>query len=347
VRRKKGLVVTIVILLLWITMFKNVQAASSQSFETYVTLQLIDEENTEIAIKGATFSLYRYTGKEYRVIDKLVTDYNGNVRFTITKKGKYKIKQTATARDYVMSEEPYEVEFTIEKTKQYDGRVLNLSRAEQITNHERTGTITVYNGESYALYKKVGNDGLLGVLQAFLTGKTYEQVNFEDYSCISNEDGSETIEGLSCGSYYIVKLDEQSGLELSDSIYEFDLNSTSGYDVVFKVADDTVQMDTRIYIGVEDEQSGVPVAGGTYHLTGVFSDGSTEYKWKGTARGEEINGLLIPGNTYVLEQVKAVSGYQKVEEPIMIELDENGEIVSSEKEQSCEFIVRIQKEKVE
>ena len=332
-------------------------AASKKSFKTYMTVKLVDESDT--GIKNAVFTLYKYNEKteKYKKVKKIVTDKDGNGTSTITKKGKYKVKQTATARDYSLDEKPFETTFTIKNTKKYNKRTVDLTNGKPIVNSKRLGSITIHRTGSenaavfpYIVYEKTASDGLLGVIQAFLTGNAYKIVNLENYPMKTNEDGSVTISGLPCASYYVANVDEDGNKkDTEDKLCEFSLNSEEGYDVVLRLIDDALEIDTRMYIGIIDKDTGLGLEGGTYELTGIFSDGSTKYKWKGHAAGKEINDLLVAGNNYILKQTKAAKGYKKIESPILIELDEEGHIIASDEKNTVignhDIIIEVGKEK--
>lgn len=334
-------------------------AESNKSFKSYMTVKVVDESDTDTGIENAVFTLYKYNEKteKYKKLETLVTDKEGKGTFTITKKGKYKVKQTASARDYSLDEKPFTTTFTIKNTKKYNKRTVDLTNGKPIVNKKRLGSITIYRTGAenstvfpYVVYEKVGNDGLLGVIQAFLTGKAYEIVNLENYPMKTNKDGSVTISGLPCASYYVANVDEDGNkTDEEDKLCEFSLSSEEGYDVVLRLIDNALEVDTRMYIQFVDSETGLGLEGGTYELIGMFSDGSTKYKWTGHDAGKEINDLLVAGNNYVLKQTKAAKGYKKIKSSILIELDEEGHIIASDEKNTVigdhDIVVEVGKEK--
>ncbi|KIR02483.1 hypothetical protein P261_01298 [Lachnospiraceae bacterium TWA4] len=265
-RKKLLLISTICLVLILLGQGVLVQAKESKKFKTSIALRIVDNNTiTEnpLGLEGGEFTLYKYQENEedYKKEAVIYSDINGNVLFTITKAGTYKIKQTKAPKNYIVDEKPYELKFTVKSNKVFNNRLLDLSKQTPnsymqklynlsydvnqvyVSNKRKKATIVIREDSKseeesfYTLYKKIGNDGFIGVLKAFITGKTYERVDLSEGQLIINENGEIVIRDLDWGIYYLAYDDN------IESAYEFEFNNKNGINIVLNSKEGVLSQD--------------------------------------------------------------------------------------------------------
>lgn len=311
-------------------------------------------------IPGTQFTLNEVApDKTEKQVAQTLTNKDGEIIFTVTKKGTYKVTETKAAKGYVLGSTPYTAEFTVDNTKAFQKQTLDLSASADtetavkydltvtgdayagsgISNIRDTGTVTLtkenadrqsLNGVKFELYKKQKAGNLFEALKELFTGKSYKykEIASETWDEQADSGGTLTIGDLPWGSYYIVETGQKGGYALDGTKYEFTIDKTSGTDIQLLVSLGKI---VNAYTSVDIKKTdlnGVALYGGVLKLEGDFLDGSTEYQWTTASEAETIVNKLITGEEYTLSEVSAPAGHIRTKETAAIRLNEDGTLIS-------------------
>ena len=125
----------------------------------------MNEDNTKLT--GVLFGLYQADGS---LVDIKETDENGEVLFSNLLLGQYQIKELATIDNYLLSEEVYNIELTIDN--------YTTTQTVEIINYQPKGSIEIIKTDSnnnyipnteFTLYDQ--NMNVLEIVETDVTGK--------------------------------------------------------------------------------------------------------------------------------------------------------------------------------
>ena len=285
-----------------------------------VPIYKIDAVTKEI-LKGATIELYNADGT---VIEKKVTDENGNMLFTGLIVGRtYKYKEITAPEGYTLNDTTYE--FTINK----DGTIVYNNYIE--INGQKY--LCVYDEPiriDVPIYK------IDAVTKEILKGATIELYNADGTVIekkVTDENGNMLFTGLIVGRTYKYKeITAPEGYTLNDTTYEFTINKDGTI-----VYNNYIEINGQKYLCVYDEPIRIDVP--IYKIDAVTKavlKGATIalYNADGTAIEQKVtneNGNilftgLIVGRTYRYKEIIAPDGYKLNEATYEFTINKDGSI---------------------
>ncbi len=166
----------------------------------------VDSENEEIRLEGIEFELYN---DKKELINKLVTNKNGEAVIENLDIGTYTIKEVKTNEEYVLKEE--EIKLKIEWNKETKLEIKNEKIKGQIK------IIKLSEDDNKITGKKAGTP---------IANVEFEIKNEKDevvQTIITNEQGIAITNKLEKGKYYIKETKTDESYELNSTIYEIEI----------------------------------------------------------------------------------------------------------------------------
>lgn len=166
----------------------------------------VDSENEEIRLEGIEFELYN---DKKELINKLVTNKNGEAVIENLDIGIYTIKEVKTNEEYVLKEE--EIKLKIEWNKETKLEIKNEKIKGQIK------IIKLSEDDNKITGKKAGTP---------IANVEFEIKNEKDevvQTIITNEQGIAITNKLEKGKYYIEETKTDESYELNSTIYEIEI----------------------------------------------------------------------------------------------------------------------------
>ena len=244
------------------------------------------QDKTPLA--GVQFKVWR----DGQLLGDYVTDANGRIEIKNALPGTYKAQETATLQEYVLNDQPVEIEHTTDKET-----VLTIENTKKPRLVIRKVDSVVGSGIKGAKFEIFVADAQNG---------TYKRL--KDGYYFSDENGEIVLENADTGWYKAVEVEPAEGYELANPaeqtvFVEAGKTATLTFENVPKSA---------LIIVKEDAGTGKPLAGAWFrvrYLGGTSGTGGTtigEYK-TGTNGSVVVTGLKA--GTYVVEEISAPNGY--------------------------------------
>lgn len=327
-------------------------SVENERFATNVTLTKTDAGdsksyigNTGDPISGTQFTLYKINGENQEKIETTTTQDDGTLKFVIGQKGTYQIVETKAAKGYLIGDNPYMAQFTVNNGKDFQNATLDLSK--KVSDAIREKYQLEIGNDTYT-QAGISNERELGrvtLTKVSTTNEKLSDVTFQlfcegaekgEYQLVqeasTGSDGSLTIGNLPWGNYYMIETKQENGYVLDSSRHNFTIDANHATEIEL-LADLGTITNAHTNISVKKTTStGKMLSGAVLKLTGKFADGSTELEWKTTKSPKELTGKLIVGNKYTLTEVKAPKGYVASEESISVMLTSKGELKKIKKD---------------
>ena len=166
----------------------------------------IDSENKEIKLKGIEFELYN---EKKELINKLITDENGEAVLENLNIGTYTIKEIKTKEEYVLNQE--EIEIKIEWNKQTQLEIKNKKIKGQIK------ITKISKDDNKITGKKAGTP--IANVEFEIKNEKGEVVE----TIITNKQGMAITNKLEKGKYYIKETKTDENYELNNTTYEIEI----------------------------------------------------------------------------------------------------------------------------
>lgn len=166
----------------------------------------VDSENEEIRLEGIEFELYN---DKKELINKLVTNKNGQAVIENLDIGTYTIKEVKTNEEYVLNEE--EIKLKIEWNKETQLEIKNEKIKGQIK------IVKISEDDNKITGKKAGTP--IANVEFEIKNENGEIVQ----TVITNEQGIAITNKLEKGKYYIKETKTDESYELNSTIYEIEI----------------------------------------------------------------------------------------------------------------------------
>ena len=317
------------------------------------TMHDMDEKGTiGKELSGAEFVLK----KNGTVYQRVTSDSDGKISFTITEKGTYTIEETQIPAGYqaitlgsptfVVKDDDFKQLLTIEAgvvTRSED------KTAAKVGAGRIAGTVTLkkidgatwkeLNGVEFTLYKKTSGN-LFENLFHFITGNQYQKVTEREWDAKVDAEGMLTIKNIPWGDYYLQETKPADGYKTDDAKYNFSIGQLQTELILavdLGVIKNTQTSVTFHTAGLQTETCGAN-AMETQNMEGVtfqaFSDrGLTSLAATSISdeNGDVTFHKLNSGTTYYIKETaipeKYAAQYYKVNEKIfVVTIDEDGEL---------------------
>ncbi|HCM89630.1 SpaA isopeptide-forming pilin-related protein, partial [Vagococcus sp.] len=262
-----------------------------------VELKKVDENNKNIALNGAEFSLYTSAGE--LLYDKLTTNKEGILEINKLPLGSYYFEETKAPKGYQLSNKKYTFDIKASTVSQ----VVRLTATNKEKPTPKLGSViltkvsesdnqTKLPGAEFSLYK---SDGTL-----------------LNENLVTDESGTLSMKELPLGSYYFEETKAPEGYQLSNKKYTFDIKASTVSQVVRLTATNkekpTPKLGSVILTKVSENNNQTKLPGAEFSL----------YKSDGTLLNENLvtdeSGTLsmkeLPLGSYYFEETKAPEGYQ-------------------------------------
>lgn len=323
-----------------------------------------DSGTTPLAgISGATFQLeYKAEGStgDYAVLGSYSTDKNGLLSISDLEKGDYRLTETSNKGYDVTDDNRFIATFTLEDNdddhvfvvnskgawsaidfKVVQGELLNGSG---VLNHRQFGQVTLNKrgnntaiNATFELQMKQADGAWVKVADGLETGNSYELAFNDDGNTATATDtgdlavGQLQVTGLTWNTYRFVEqstapgyLPENGNGPVTSS--EFTINRDN-QNMSAGVTVPNVQTDLRIN---KQGPTGEALNGAKFTVTPVgdstFADGTTVAKTLTTANSgyATLKGQLVIGGTYEIYEVSGPSGYDPVDDPFRVFVENDG-----------------------
>lgn len=265
-------------------------------------------------------------GETYRIVEtKAPAGYEiaatENTAPTFQMKADGSIQWDGTAPDYAAY-------VTSSQGKNIGAAIKNTPIEVGLVKTDATGKL-ILSGGTYAVSPKEGSS---------FAGETKESIT------VTEGDMAEKLRGklIANNTYVLEEIKAPNGYKVGASI-EFTLN-TAG-EVNIDSGTDIAQVNSEGNINLKDaaievsfakaDSSGSLLAGGEFLLTGEFADTTELPNYDTTKNGVvwtsqitpfKLEAQLIAGGTYTLEETKAPTGYQRLQEPVTFTVNPQGEV---------------------
>lgn len=225
-------------------------------------------------------------------------------------KGTYTITEKKPAAGYSMGSEPFEATFTVNDSNYNKILTMDDLKVTKGKSHvDKDGKITNDRLSGSASITKTGSDGKTPLKGVVFTLYTSSGTKLGDYT--TDDKGQIYISGLSWDNYYLQETKPLPGYLPNDKKYEFGISAASLSASLGTVKNSPSKVSLQ-KVGAE----GKALEGVEFTITGKFADGSSTYKWTTDGKALDLEGILQPGEKYTVTEVKAASGYVKLDAPV-------------------------------
>ena len=245
------------------------------------------DSQTKQPLAGVQFKIWR----DATLLGDYTTDENGKITIEKAPAGTYKVQETATLKEYILNDKPYEIEHTTDK-----------ATSITIENTKKPGlSITKIDAET----KKP----LPGAV--FKLTRANGDVVREDIT--TGEDGTAFVEGLDAADYIVTEITAPGGYILDKNPRTISLEQGKTYTL-------TIENTKKpgLLIKKVDAQTSKPLAGASFKIT--RGDGSVVRE----NVVSDVDGVVhipeLDTGVYIITEVKAPSGYVIDETPKTVQL---------------------------
>ena len=285
----------------------NAAAALEISIEnmqrrTAVGITKIDEENHELRLRGAEFTLYRLeNGQPTEKLATTVTNENGLATFTDLTMGTYRLMETLAPEGYQLWRNP--IDFVVDET----GAVKVGSGGLEIPEVDQVFVFSVTNR---SIKQEITIRKISAETGAALPGATFRLTGNEVYDVTTGPDGTASIT-LPYGRYFLQELVAPDGYMLDQTLHTVQIDG-EGVQLDGERRQDlviTLQNDPVAYCFIlhkQDAATGKPLAGVVFTLSGLNRSETLTTD----ASGNTAPIRITPG-TYTISETKAPNGYKK------------------------------------
>lgn len=245
------------------------------------------DSQTKQPLAGVQFKIWR----DSVLLGDYTTDENGKITIEKAPAGTYKVQETATLKEYILNDKPYEIEHTTDK-----------ATSITIENTKKPGlSITKIDAET----KKP----LPGAV--FKLTRANGDVVREDIT--TGEDGTAFVEGLDAADYIVTEITAPGGYILDKNPRTISLEQGKTYTL-------TIENTKKpgLLIKKVDAQTRKPLAGASFKVT--RGDGSVVRENVVSDANGIVHLAELDTGTYIITETKAPSGYVIDETPKTVEL---------------------------
>lgn len=287
-------------------------------------------DNTDVALAGAKFNLYRKTGTEVNTATDtkvntsgpLVTDANGVATFTDIPAGNYYVIEDNAPNNYQVDGTP--VEFTVDNNSV--NPVDGSKRVVTISNNGSEKFVNVPQKVSIALTDK-GVDDDSNVVKANIVGATYELYDVNPTTAGATPIATMTIDADTTQNvftnldwqkkYYIKQTSVPDGYILDTQVKTVDTFNIPTADITEAISlvetVNCVNPLTNVNFNKYD-QDGNAINGVTFTITPAtaadrFADGETSKTWTSDGSAYNLMGVLVTGDSYVITEDSTPAEY--------------------------------------
>ncbi|MGL4848798.1 MAG: SpaA isopeptide-forming pilin-related protein, partial [Clostridium sp.] len=287
-----------------------------------VSFKKVDDKDKNL--KGAEFGLY----KDKELIQKSISDANGNVNFEGVLPGDYIIKETRAPEGYELSKKEFKL--TVGK----DGSIFFDNATELTVKNE----LKLLN--SPISFRKVNEDGVgIGIAKFRLSKE--EEGKYNEFKILqSSLNGDVTVENIPFGKYMIEEVEAPTGYELSSEKRYFEVNKDGSVsDEHLKIVGANfenkktpiVPEPTPIgkvsFIKV-DKEDGKVLEGAEFKL---YKEGVSEaIKTIKSDKDGKVEFADLEEGKYSIEEKVAPNGYEVSKTKVTFEINKKGETVNLE-----------------
>ena len=245
------------------------------------------DSQTKQPIPGVQFKIWR----DATLLGDYTTDENGKITIEKAPAGTYKVQETATLKEYILNDKPYEIEHTTDK-----------ATSITIENTKKPGlSITKIDAET----KKP----LPGAV--FKLTRANGDVVREDIT--TGEDGTAFVEGLDAADYIVTEVTAPDGYIIDKTPHAVSLEKGKTYTLTLEN-----EKKPGLLIKKVDAQTSKPLAGASFKIT--RGDGSVVRE----NVVSDVDGVVhipeLDTGVYIITEVKAPSGYVIDETPKTVQL---------------------------
>lgn len=245
------------------------------------------DSQTKQPLAGVQFKIWR----DGVLLGDYTTDENGKIVIEKAPAGTYKVQETATLKEYILNDKPYEIEHTTDK-----------ATSITIENTKKPGlSITKIDAET----KKP----LPGAV--FKLTRANGDVVREDIT--TGEDGTAFVEGLDAADYIVTEVTAPGGYIIDKTPHAVSLEKGKTYTLTLEN-----EKKPGLLIKKVDAQTSKPLAGASFKIT--RGDGSVVRE----NVVSDVDGVVhiseLDTGVYIITEVKAPSGYVIDETPKTVQL---------------------------
>lgn len=245
------------------------------------------DSQTKQPLPGVQFKIWR----DGVLLGDYTTDENGKIVIEKAPAGTYKVQETATLKEYILNDKPYEIEHTTDK-----------ATSITIENTKKPGlSITKIDAETK---KPLAN-------AVFKLTRANGDVVKEDIR--TGEDGTAFIEGLDAADYIVTEVTAPGGYIIDKTPHAVSLEEGKTYTL-------TVENSKKpgLLIKKVDSKTHKALSGATFKI--ARGDGSVVREAAVTDSDGIIHLAELDTGTYVITEVKAPDGYVIDETPKTVQL---------------------------
>ena len=245
------------------------------------------DSQTKEPLAGVQFKIWR----DSVLLGDYTTDENGKITIEKAPAGTYKVQETATLKEYILNDKPYEIEHTTDK-----------DTSVTVENTKKPGlSIKKIDAET----KKPLKDAVFKLTRA--NGDVVK----EDIR--TGEDGTAFVEGLDAADYIVTEVTAPGGYIIDKTPHPVSLEKGKTYTLTLEN-----EKKPGLLIKKVDAQTSKPLAGASFKVT--RGDGSVVRE----NAVSDVDGVVhipeLDTGVYIITEVKAPSGYVIDETPKTVQL---------------------------
>ncbi|MEN8646988.1 SpaA isopeptide-forming pilin-related protein [Bacillus cereus group sp. BceL062] len=271
----------------------------------------VDNDNKNVPLAGAEFTLYDRTGKT--VIRKITTDKDGIAKFNNLKRDKYLLKETKAPEGYVISWD----------LKQ--GKIVELGTQETTTytlaNKKFVGKVVLTKSDD--LNKNVTLQGAV-----FTLLDKDKKVISEHKELTTNNNGQIIIDKLKPGTYYLQETKAPEHYQLDSKLIRFTI-SEDQTTVVNRTATNSLTKGSALLTKVDNHNK--TLAGAEFTVQDRNGKNITGYEKLTTNEHGQIEAKDLRPGKYQFVETKAPEHYELDKTPILFEIEKSQTTAASVK----------------
>ena len=331
------------------------------AYERILTIRKQDNVDSS-AIAGTAFSLVRIKDQDGKEVqEEGITKYSdaqGNLNFTVQKKGTYVVKEVMASHGYVLGEKPYRSELVVKDTSPME---LVLEGGNTIQNQRATGRVTITKADDAS--KEALNDAVFTLekgdsnLGDFITGYRYHKDKDGTWVKESTTEGTLEIHDLEWGTYTIKESRAPEGYQLQNNTKDFTIGK-QGTEMILEVNTigftnlQTEVSFTKLARYVEscsDETLGDDVLSSDTtrplsqaEFTAYDDEGKVFARAVSDENGNVKFHKMRAGSTYTIKETKTPVGFAENNHTYTVKIAEDGQaesIIDTTKNQSVTEVI--------